>query len=377
MKHFIKRVAVMFSVAGLVASPAIGQEEVAIPDTMIWTTLDVGSSGHAEASALADALMKENKTRIRIRPAGSAPARLLPMKSGQATHGMLANEAYFASEGIQGFEDRAWGPQNLRVIMARPAVYGLVTTKESGIKNLADIRGKRFAYVVGQPGINVKNDALLAYAGLTRDDVQVLEMPNYSSSIRALAEGRADVAGSVPTAGVLRELEASPDGLAWVRFGDGNWDELQRIVPFFTRQSWGVGPGLSEEVPGDMVGYRYPIIATYANANADEVYALTKAIMGGVDGFASALAGMENYTPEKAGTPPVDVPFHEGAIRFYKETGAWTEEHDAWNEGRLTRLRALRAAWDKLVDGRGAGMREADFSAAWLEARDSVLNELK
>ena len=58
---------------------------------------------------------------------------------------------------------------------------------------------------------------------------------------------------------------------------------------------------------------------------------------------------MPRWEIDRAGQPPADALFHEGAIRYFKEQGLWTEEHQAWNEARQARLDALIAAWDKAV----------------------------
>src|SRR5690606_6681505 len=68
--------------------------------TMIWSTYDVGSTGYVEASAIADALGKRYGTRVRLQPSGTAIGRVLPLRQGRASHAWLANECYFAAEGI-------------------------------------------------------------------------------------------------------------------------------------------------------------------------------------------------------------------------------------------------------------------------------------
>ena len=58
-------------------------------------------------------------------------------------------------------------------------------------------------------------------------------------------------------------------------------------------------------------------------------------------------AAMPRWGVETAGTPPTDAPFHEGAIRYLREIGVWTDEHDAWNAARQERLEKVLAEWDR------------------------------
>src|SRR5690554_7322699 len=89
--------------------------EVSLPDTMTWSSYDVGSSGYAEASAIADAFGKKYGTKIRIQPSGSAIGRLQPILQKRADVGFLATEAFFSSEGTEDFAAKRWGPQDIRV----------------------------------------------------------------------------------------------------------------------------------------------------------------------------------------------------------------------------------------------------------------------
>ena len=157
-KKFLRPLTTTMCSAALIlgATNVAHAEEPQLPDTMTWSSYDVGSAGYAEASAIADAFGREYGTRIRIQPSGSAIGRLQPLLSGRADVGFLATETFFAAEGLYDFSTRRWGPQNLRAIAGRPSSIGIFTAKDAGIKTLEDLKGKRFAYVAGNPSINVK-----------------------------------------------------------------------------------------------------------------------------------------------------------------------------------------------------------------------------
>lgn len=340
-----------------------------IPKQMMWSSYDVGSSGHSEASAIADALMKAHQTRIRIMPSGTSIGRLLPLKTGRVQYGYLANETYFATEALYDFASREWGPQDLRVLMGRPSAYGLATAKDANIKTTADLKGKRIAYIKANPSINVKNDAILAFAGLTRDDVEVVEAPSYGAAIRSVIEGRADAAGGVATSGLMRELEASPRGLRWVDIAPDNtegWENLRQVASFFAPVVATVGAGLSDDAPANLISYRYPMITVYADRSDDEVYAMTKAVADAYPAFKDATKVMPEWATDKAGVPPADAPFHPGAVKYLKEAGVWTAEHDTWNENRLARLKLVQQAWEtaseKALD---ENVKDDDWAAYW------------
>ena len=359
--------------AALAAAAGAQERPEGLPDTLIWSTYDVGSTGHTEASAISDALTTAYGTRIRLLPSGTGIGRILPLTTERADAAWLANELYFATRGLYDFEVRDWGPQDMRVIAGRPSSYGIVTTQDSGIETLADLEGARFAYSAANPSISIKNDALLAAAGLTRDDVEVIEFPSYGDALNALTQGQADAAGASTTSGQLYELEASPRGIAWVELDPddaGIWSQMEEVAPIFAPISETVGAGITEDEPVDLAAYRYPMITVYADADPDAVHATLEALDETFPEYADAAPIMGRWELSRSGTRPMDAPFHEGAIRYLEEKGMWTEEDQAWNDAQIAEMQALQAAWQEIS---GSDLDDGAFAAAWAERRDAIL----
>src|SRR5690554_5890600 len=255
--------------------------EVSLPDTMTWSSYDVGSAGYAEASAIADAFGRKYGTRIRIQPSGSAIGRLQPLLSGRAAVGFLATETFFAAEGIYDFSTRQWGPQDLRALAGRPSSIGIFTAKDAGIETLEDLKGKRFAYVAGNPSINVKCNAFLAFAGLTEDDLEAVMFPTYASAMGSLARGEADASCTTTTPSHVYELAESPRGIRWLNMDPEDtesWAKVNEVAPFFAPFKETIGAGISEENPVDIMAYRYPVLAVKSDMDADTAYNMLKAV---------------------------------------------------------------------------------------------------
>lgn len=367
----------MAGLAPLMPKLAFGQDKLAgLPDTMIWSTYDVGSTGYVEASAVADALIKKYGTRVRLLPSGSGIGRILPLKKRQAATAWLANELYFATRGLYEFSQPQWGPQDMRVLCGRPSTYGITVTQESGIKTLADLKGKRFAYSAANPSISVKNDALLAAAGFTRDDVKVVEFPSYADALRSLIEGKADAVGSSSTSAVLYELAESPRGIGWVELDpndDKIWSAMDKVAPIFAPYKETIGAGLSEDKPANLAAYRYPMVTVYADADAEMTYSFLKAFDETFPDYKDAAPIMKRWAIDQSGTIPQDAPFHEGAVKYLKEKGVWDDKAQSWNDKRVKQLKALQGSWAKLTAK--SDMGEDAFQKAWAEERDGILSE--
>jgi len=364
------------------ARPALAQQRSlpGLPSTQVWSVYDVGSTGYVEASAIADAMGRAFGTRVRLQPSGTSIGRILPLKQKRVSHAWLANELYFAVEGIYEYAAPDWGPQDFRVLAGRKNAFSVVATKESGITKPEDMKGKRLAWVPANTSVNIKVEPILAFAGLTLNDVQIVQFPSYAASLRALIEGRADCAGAAPAAAVLRELEASPRGISWVQLDPNNaegWARAQRAVPFVEPFAETIGAGMSEQNPVNVMGYRYPIITVNADTPEAEVYAMMKAIADTFDLFKDSNSIMPRWAMNLAGTPPMDAPFHDGAIRYLREAGIWKPEMQQWQDRTLRRLQTLRAAWAEFLPGaRSRNLSETDFTKAWAERRAAVLASL-
>lgn len=371
--------ATLFSASvALGLSATVYAEAPTLPGTMTWSSYDVGSAGYAEASAIADAFGKKYGTRIRIKPSGSAIGRLQPLLSGDATVGFLATETFFAAEGVYDFATRRWGPQDLRVLAGRPSSFGIFTAADANIKTLADLKGHRFAYVAGNPSVNVKCDAFLAFAGLSRDDVDAVMFPTYASAMGSLARNEADASCTTSTPSHVYELAESPRGIRWLDMDPNDkeaWDQLGNVAPFLAPYKETTGAGISKDNPVNMVAYRYPMLVVRADADADEVYNLLKAVDETYPMYKDATAVMHRWDPKLSGVPAIDVPFHEGAIRYLKEKGIWTDEHQAWNDTRTVRLNALLEAWPKAI-AEGKGKSDEEFAEIWEKHRQKVLGAL-
>ncbi len=372
------------AVAAAGLAPTLGTAHAAnlpnLPETMIWTAYDIGAAGYVEASAVAEAFGKKYGTRIRLQPSGSSLGRIKPVMDGRASHGWLANELYFAMDGLYEFAAPDTGPQNLRTLMGRANSLSIGAATDSGIKTVADLKGRKFAVAKSNTSIYAKTEPILAFAGLTWDDLDLVEYPSYGATVKALIEGKADAGGFAPSSASLRELEATR-GITWMALSPENkqgWARMKKVVPFVEPFQETVGAGLSDANPVWMLGYRYPMITVRTETPADQTYALTKAVAETFDMYKDVNKVASRWAVAKAGTPPMDAAMHDGAIRYYKEIGLWKPEHQEWQDSMLKRHAAMKKAWDKLIAKTpgASGKSIAEMQALWYPVRAEVLASL-
>ncbi len=328
---------------------ALADDGPKLPKSMVWTAYDLGSTGYAEAAGIANAFQNRYNARVRIIPSGTSIGRILPLTTGKASYGYLANGAYFAAEGTYDFAAPEWGPQDIRVITGRLATVGFAVAGDIGVKEISDLKGKRIGFVKGNPSVNVKNDAYLAFGGLTQADVQVVWFGSYGAMKTAVIAGQLDAFGSATTSANMREIEASPRGLTWPNFRPENkagWKAMTDVISFAAPAKETRGAALSEENPSWLVGFRYPMVTTYARTSEEEGYQMIKALDEAFPDYKSTTASSSNWEIKKSGRPPYDAPAHDGTVRYMKEKGYWQAEDQAWQDKRLARLNAVIEGWD-------------------------------
>jgi len=320
---------------------------------MVWSSYQLGGSGYAEASGMANALQTKYGTRIRIVPAGTSIGRLLPITMGKVDYGFLANEVYFATEALYDFSVQEWGPQDLRIVLARPASNGMACAGDAGITDIKSLKGKRIGFVKANPSVNVKTDGVLAFGGLTRADVEVVMFGSYTALKDAILADQLDCMISVTTSSNMRQIEASPRKIYWPEFPVENregWKRMLKVMSFVAPFTESIGAGLSKEKPRRIYSYRFPMITTYASRSADEVYNLIKALDATFKLYNQTTGSSVNWAIERSILPPADAPWHEGAIRYAKDKGLWTKEAQAWQDERLARLKKVQKAWDEAIE---------------------------
>jgi TRAP transporter TAXI family solute receptor len=344
-----------------------------LPERMFWTAYDVGSTGYVQSATISNGLMKKYGVKIRVIPSGTSIGRFMPLLTGAATYANMGDESAFYIEGLYECNAMGLGPQPLRQVLAVPFVTVMAVTRESGITTPDTLKGKRVAWIPGASTLNVKAIATLAFAKLTFNDVTKVDFPSYASSLKALIEGKVDAAIAGHDAPILYEVETSPRGLSHVIYPHKDkegWARMQAITPWLAPTLWDDGPGFKKGKPDEVWSYRYPNMATFEKTSAAEVYALVKAINEAYPLYKDAHKMMPFWIAAKAGVPPANCPFHEGAVKYYKEIGVWKPEHDDWNNKLIQHMKEVQKEWDAAVaEATDKGIKAKEFSKFWVEKR--------
>lgn len=370
--------ALRYSVAALALALALPVQAQKLPSTLTFTAYDTGSSGFNIAVAVGKTLKDKHGTDVRVLPAGNDVARLAPLKANRAQASAMGIGVYFAQEGVFEFGVKDWGPQPLQLILASSAcnAISLGVAKDTGVKEIKDLKGKRIGMVVGSPALNQNAFAILAFGGLTRNDVKLVEFSSYGAMWKGIINNEVDAAIASTISGQAKEAEASPRGLLYPPTPAADregWARLNKFGPYYAPHKATCGVGITAATPVELPNYPYPIFMAYASQPAELVYSLAKAMIDGYDGYKDGAPGADGLELKRQ-ILTWALPYHEGTVRAFKEAGVWKAEHDAHNQSLLKRQQTLASAWSAYLKTNPGDDADA-FRKGWMSARSAALRK--
>jgi len=367
----------LLGAAVLAAALPLFAQDVKLPATLTMTAYDTGSSGFNITVAVGKAFKDKHNTDLRVLPAGNDVARLAPLKGGRAQASAMGIGVYFAQEAVFEFAVKDWGPQALRLMLASSDcnAISLGVAKDAGVREIKDLRGKRVGIVVGSPALNQNAFAILAFGGLARNDVKLVEFSSFGAMFKGILNNEVDAAIASTITGQAKEAESSPRGFFYpptpVSDRQG-WARLSKIGPYFAPHKATCGVGVSAQNPVELPNYPYPIFTAYASQPADIVYGITKAMIVSYGAYRDGAPGAAGLDLARQNFTWV-LPYHDGAIRAFKEAGVWKAEHETHNQAALKRQQVLAGAWDAYLKTNPA---EGDsFRKGWMAARADALKK--
>ena len=224
-------------------------------------------------------------------------------------------KAAWEGDAEAGFKNKL---DKLRTIGAiYPNYIQIVATADSGIKTLADLKGKSLSVGAPKSGTELNSRAILAAAGMSYKDLGKVEYLPFAESVDLMKNRQLNATLQSAGLGVasLKDLSTSSD-ITVVAVPKETVDKIgppfvSVIIPANTYT------GQDKDVPtAAVVNY----LVTSSAVSDDLAYQMTKLVYESLPELANAhAAGKEIKLAAAAiGSP---VPLHPGAIRYYKEKG--------------------------------------------------------
>ncbi|TPE49239.1 TAXI family TRAP transporter solute-binding subunit [Amaricoccus solimangrovi] len=256
------------------------------------------------------------RTQVQATKASVENLNLLQRGRGEIAFA-LGDSVKAAAEG----NEEAGFPGKLDKLRGIAAIYPnyiqIVASQESGVKSLADLKGKSVSVGAPASGTELNARAIFAAAGMSYEDLGRVEYLPFAESVELMKNRQIDATLQSAGLGVasIRDLAASvPINVVSV-----SPEIVAKIgAPFMAATiPAGTYDGQAADVATAAVGN---FLVSQDGVSDDLAYQMTKALFENLDRLAAAHAAAKGIDPKKAleGMP---VPLHPGAERYYKEAG--------------------------------------------------------
>lgn len=286
-----------------------------------------GTITYSAGAALAKVIGEKTKLDLRVQPYGGS-SQYVPLVSTKEIDFGLANilEVTSAIDGKLIFEGNK--SPNIRAVgVVFPLTSAFFVRADSDIKTFKDLKGKRITVgYSSQAVIRPISEAILAAGGLSLGDVKGVPAPNIIRSADDFIEGKIDsfyfgIGGSKVT-----QAAASVNGLRALPLDDT--PEVLAAARKYVPQAYMLKVSPSDKnvgitQPTNVLTYDYLFIAG-AHLPDDVVYQATKVLYEGKKELAATFPVFNDMNVAEL-AKQLGVPYHPGAIRFYKEVGLWKD----------------------------------------------------
>lgn len=303
-----------------------------LPATITMASYQTGSAYYQMANGLSKIITDKTPMKVVLQSYPGPLAFIPGMNKGEIHLGTMnlpyAAWAYTQGPGMQEKYT------NLRLLFRGNFVdpmLGIVVREDAGIKQVEDLRGKRVASEYGaMNAAAVWIEIWLASGGLTWKEVRQVPTPDINSGLKALREGRVDAvyAGGADSPYVV-ETDAAVK-LIPVPFGTNPQGEklMRELMPGGEKRTGAAGAGILRS-PVQTAGQPTTLVA--GTSLSDEAgYQLVKALWENHKELQTLHAWLRTWEPNLMFTPDPPIPYHAGAVRFFKEQqGVWSDAVDA------------------------------------------------
>lgn len=299
-------------------------------------TSSVGSTFYTIAIGAGEIIQKHAGLNATVEPVGGSSANMRGLGAKKIDFAIANSFASFtAFNGTHNFKK----PIGVRlVVQAQPSNRWLLLRKGASIKRLKDLEGRTIiAKRRALPEIALVMDAYIKVFGLDRNKIKIVATTNSGQAYKAVRAGSVDallMPFSRKAASVQKPMR---DGvLEFFYITKAKRDEMLRNLPpvmWGNNFKAGVFEGQTKDL--HLVALN-SYFMTRPGVSKKVVYNVTKALLENTKEFATYHRAARLWTLKRT-MRNVALPFHPGAIQYFKEKGVWTAAHEANQKKLLNR----------------------------------------
>ncbi len=296
-------------------------------------TNPAGTGNYTISVAQAQVITKKTDIRVIVQPTQGPVVIADLLENGDGKAATLSSMGtYWAYSGTGDYKKPY---KFVRVLQSGNLNYfALVTREDLGIKTISDLKGKRVTYFVTSLLTKDIIDMELKAHNLDQHkDITLLKAESTPRALNDLLQGRTDAVACSLGGAKMVEVNSKKKLLVLPFAADK--------VPFLRTRL----PGMVAAVtPADRVGIPpgVPVVATpvlfigVAGLDNALAYGMVKGLIANYSALKAINPELAEWKPEAA-VRDLPIPYHPGAIKYYKEQGLWNGDMDKLQKSFVTK----------------------------------------
>jgi len=307
-------------VAALFAAGTSAAQSVGIGSTKGGATAQV-------TAGISKVVSAHSGMQMRPQPMGGTQQYIPLVNAGELEFGVSnAMQAYMAFTGTGLAKGKNY--PNLRVVATLMTFrVGMFAAKKSGIKSVADLKGKRVpGKFSASPLFRFLISANLANGGISYDDVKMVPQTALRQHWQAFSQGKIDVAIGAIGSGIIKKMDAAVGGIEFLDMSNSK-AAVARTLKFAPRTYIKVvkpgKPFVGITKPTNAIHFDY-LLWAHKGVSDKVVAAVTKALYEHEKELHGFSPLWRSHRSKRMGKSfGREMPYHPGAIAYYKKIGIW------------------------------------------------------
>ena len=309
--------------------PARAEAQAKLPSFIVVGVTQGGGLLNSLGNGLGKMISEKGPFVARLRAASGGLDKLAHDSDAHVAMSVSV-ESFQSSRGLEHYSGTPL--KKIRLVASGPnLIAGFLVKKDASFSAITDLKGKKVPgeYPSTRP-LYFDGVALLAAAGMKWSDLSITPVADIGEGVQVFVQGRTDATIISVGAPFVREADAQLKGVRFIGLPTGPevakrmWEAIPGYYPLPLKA------GFSAGVDRDMVLAAKDI---YVNSGSGTdpavVYEVTKAMWNHMATLHDVHPLFRTWTQTAMLKASVTIPYHDGAVRFYKEVGKWTPEHEA------------------------------------------------
>jgi TRAP transporter TAXI family solute receptor len=325
--------------AGLASSAImVAASTQTLPDEVAINSGPVGTQ-YVQAAAVAAMIEKHTSMKGFVERTKSHVAAM-PLFQEKRCDFIFVSQAemYLANRGTEYY--KSVGPTPIRLVAAGTELwFTFFTSPKTGVAKIEDLAGRKVMWDTKTSGVFYWAARYILDYYKIRNEVISIPSPRPIDRAQALKTGRVDsyacstqyqAMESIHSSVGMKMLDVPTECAEWIN------ERYPQIYPAVCPKGYN----------GGMVTRDVPLVAAStglharANLGGHVVYAVLEALYDNQEEFSKLHPTLDQMTLDRAVLLNSTVPYHTGAIRFFKDRGVWSPEADEMQQRMLKELGA-------------------------------------